>query len=92
MPSAPLTDSPEKPVIHVAKSASSRQAKLALEKAVSVFGRDIAVLNDNGSENLGQSYQYLEQKRHHPILCPATPTQRQTLRRKVHRQLPTRMS
>ncbi len=48
-------------VIHVAKSASSRQAKLALEKAVSVFGRDIAVLNDNGSENLGQSYQYLEQ-------------------------------
>lgn len=61
MPSAPLTYSPEKLVIHVAKSASSRQAKLALEKAVSVFGRDIAVLNDNGSENLGQSYQYLEQ-------------------------------
>jgi transposase InsO family protein len=55
----PLT---KESAIHVAKSASSHQAKLALEKVVAIFGRDVAILNDNGSENMGQAWQYLEQQ------------------------------
>jgi transposase InsO family protein len=49
-------------VIHVATSATSRQAMIALAKAHQVFGDSIAILNDNGSENLGKAYAYL--KRH----------------------------
>jgi transposase-like protein len=47
-------------VIHVAKNCSSHQAKLALEKTIAVFGRNISILNDNGSENKGEAWQYLE--------------------------------
>jgi len=50
-------------LIHVAKNASSVQAKLALQKVIARFGRDIAILNDNGSENMGQAWQYLEEQR-----------------------------
>ena len=47
-------------VIHIASSCSSRQGKLAIEKALNVYGKDVAVLNDNGSENLGEMWKYLE--------------------------------
>jgi len=50
-------------LIYVARNASSYQAKLALEKIIARFGRDISILNDNGSENMGQAWQYLEEKR-----------------------------
>lgn len=46
-------------VVHVARSSTSYQAKLALTKATSVFGSDIQILNDNGSENKGEAYKYL---------------------------------
>ena len=47
-------------IIHVASSSSSLQAKLAMEKILDRFGRDICIVNDNGSENLGHTYVYLK--------------------------------
>ena len=47
-------------VIHVATSSTSRQARIALEKVVAVYGNNIVVLNDNGSENLKEAYGYLK--------------------------------
>jgi putative transposase len=49
-------------LIHVARSCSSSQAKLALEKVIATFGKNVSILNDNGSENLGQAWQYLEEQ------------------------------
>jgi transposase InsO family protein len=49
-------------VIHVAKRPSSYHAQVALEKAVDVFGEGIVIVNDNGSENMGRSYEYLKSK------------------------------
>jgi transposase len=49
-------------VIHLARQPSSFQAKLALEKAVTVFGDNITIVNDNGSENYKHAYQYLKQQ------------------------------
>lgn len=47
-------------VIHVGSHPSSYQAKLALQKAVAVFGPDVTILNDNGSENFAHAYRYLQ--------------------------------
>jgi len=47
-------------LIHIASSASSRQARLALEQVLGVFGNDVCVVNDNGSENFGKAYVYLK--------------------------------
>ena len=47
-------------LIHVATTSTSRQARLALEKVVSIFGNNITVLNDNGSENCKEAYAYLK--------------------------------
>lgn len=47
-------------VIHLAGRPSSRQAKHALEKTIAVFGTNICIVNDNGSENLKHAYQYLK--------------------------------
>ena len=49
-------------VIHVAKNPSSYQAKLALDKVTTTFGKDISILNDNGSENMGEAYKYLKEQ------------------------------
>lgn len=46
--------------IHVASSPSSYQARQALQRVVEIFGTDIRILNDNGSENLKHAYQYLK--------------------------------
>lgn len=47
-------------VIHVASRPSSQQAMKALVKTVGVFGSNIAIVNDNGSENLSHAYNYLK--------------------------------
>lgn len=47
-------------VIHLAKQPSSLQAMLALEKAVDIFGKDMVIVNDNGSENHRHAYNYLK--------------------------------
>jgi transposase InsO family protein len=39
-------------VIHAASGPSSRNATAALEKTVGRFGKGIAIVNDNGSENM----------------------------------------
>ena len=47
-------------VIHVATKPSSLQAKLALEQVLAVFGGQVCILNDNGSENFGKALAYLK--------------------------------
>ena len=49
-------------LIHIATTATSLQAKLALQKVVAIFGKDITILNDNVSENMGKAYDYLQQE------------------------------
>lgn len=46
-------------VIHLASRPSSWQARRALEKVLDVFGTDVVIVNDHGSENLGHAYDYL---------------------------------
>jgi transposase InsO family protein len=47
-------------LIHVAARPSSYQAKIALEQVLARFGKDICVVNDNGSENFKHAYDYLK--------------------------------
>jgi transposase InsO family protein len=47
-------------VIHLSRQSSSLQAMLALDKAVKVFGKDLVIVNDNGSENYRHAYNYLK--------------------------------
>jgi transposase InsO family protein len=47
-------------VIHLARQPSSLQAMLALDKAVGIFGRELVIVNDNGSENYRHAYNYLK--------------------------------
>jgi len=49
-------------VIHIARRPSSFQAKLALKNAVEVFGSNVVIVNDNGSENYKHAYEYLKQE------------------------------
>lgn len=48
--------------IHLARRPSSYQAMQALRRAVERFGNDICIINDNGSENFGHTYQYLKEQ------------------------------
>jgi transposase len=47
-------------VIHLSRQPSSFQAMLALGKAVGIFGTDMVIVNDNGSENYRHAYNYLK--------------------------------
>lgn len=47
-------------VIHLSRQPSSFQAMLALTKTVEVFGTDMVIVNDNGSENYRHAYAYLQ--------------------------------
>lgn len=49
-------------VIHLSRQPSSLQAKRALEKAIAVYGSDIVIVNDNGSENYRHAYEYLKKE------------------------------
>lgn len=46
--------------IHVANQPSSFQAMLALQETLNIFGTDVCIVNDNGSENYKHAYQYLK--------------------------------
>lgn len=60
--------------IHVASNISSAQAVRAWEKLCTQMGTPKAILNDNGSENLGQFTRMLEeQKIDHYFARPRTP-------------------
>lgn len=50
-------------VVHCSSTCTSAQAKLAIEKALDVFGKQVVVVNDNGSENLGKMWDYLEDEK-----------------------------
>ena len=47
-------------LIHVASQSSSYQAMLALRATLDVFGKDVCIVNDNGSENYKYAYAYLK--------------------------------
>lgn len=47
-------------VIHLSRQPSSYQAMIALTKTVEVFGEDMVIVNDNGSENYKHAYNYLQ--------------------------------
>jgi putative transposase len=49
-------------VIHLARRPSSLQAKEALRKAIAIFGREVVIVNDNGSENGKYAYEYLRRE------------------------------
>ncbi len=46
--------------IHLANQPSSYQAMLALQATISIFGDDVCIVNDNGSENYKHAYSYLK--------------------------------
>jgi transposase InsO family protein len=46
--------------IHIASTPSSFQAMLALQSVLVIFGDDVSIVNDNGSENYKYAYQYLK--------------------------------
>lgn len=46
--------------IHVANQPSSYQAMLALQATLNVFGCDVCIVNDNGSENYKHAYEFLK--------------------------------
>jgi transposase InsO family protein len=47
-------------LIHLSRQPSSYQAMLALQKALELFGKDLVIVNDNGSENYKHAYSYLK--------------------------------
>lgn len=49
-------------VIHVAKRPSSYNARIAMEKVLATYGTDVAIINDNGSENMKHTYDYLKEQ------------------------------
>lgn len=48
--------------IHVANQPSSFQAMLALRATIDIFGKDVCIVNDNGSENYKHAWQYLKEQ------------------------------
>lgn len=49
-------------VVHLGGQPSSWQAKRALQKVIAVYGNDVVIVNDNGSENYRHAYEYLKQE------------------------------
>lgn len=47
-------------LIHIASQPSSYQAMLALQATLDIFGKDVCIVNDNGSENYKYAYTYLK--------------------------------
>lgn len=47
-------------VIHVGGTATASQARTALQKTLAIFGKQVAIVNDNGSENLASAQEYLK--------------------------------
>ena len=47
-------------MIHLAIRPNGFQAMVALEKAVEVFGKDMVIVNDIGSDNYSHAYSYLK--------------------------------
>jgi putative transposase len=46
-------------VLRIGTTPSSLNSKAALEEVIARYGKDIMVLNDNGSENMGKAEEYL---------------------------------
>lgn len=51
-----------RPVVHVSSSCSSAAGKTALQKIRQRFTKDIIIINDNGSENMGKAEQWLKEE------------------------------
>ena len=50
------------PLVHISSSCKSSAAKIAIEKVIERYGEGITILNDNGSENLGEMRDYLKER------------------------------
>jgi putative transposase len=50
-------------VIHLSRQPSSLKAMVALQKVITVYGKDVCIVNDNGSENYRHAYNYLKSHR-----------------------------
>lgn len=50
-------------MIHITGTPSSIQATIALQKAIKKFGKDICIVNDNGSENMGKAEEWLKENK-----------------------------
>ena len=48
--------------LHLSRTSTSHQAKIALEDTITIYGKSIVILNDNGSENKGEAWNYLEEQ------------------------------
>ena len=48
-------------VVHICSSPSSRNNVEAIKKIVAKFGKDITIVNDNGSENMGEAEAFLKE-------------------------------
>lgn len=49
-------------MIHISSRPNANNARVAIERVLDYFGRDIVILNDNGSENMGRVYDYLREQ------------------------------
>jgi hypothetical protein len=56
-------------VVHTANTCSSKSALVAVKKAVRVFGDDITIICDNGSENMKLVYAWLEKMAIMQLFC-----------------------
>lgn len=48
-------------IVHICSSPSSHNAIVALNKIVNKFGNKITIVNDNGSENMGEAEEWLKE-------------------------------
>lgn len=48
--------------LHIANQPSSYQAMLALQATLNIFGKDVCIVNDNGSENYKHAYEFLKEQ------------------------------
>lgn len=58
-----------RPVVHVSSSCSSAAGKTALQKIRQRFTKDIIIINDNGSENMGKAEQWLKEEKMTQYWC-----------------------
>lgn len=60
-----------RPEVHISSSCSSTAGKTALQKIKQRFGKNIIIVNDNGSENMGEAEQWLAEQRITQYWCQA---------------------
>ena len=60
-----------RPEVHISSSCSSLAGKTALQKITQRFGKHISIVNDNGSENMGEAERWLSDENIRQYWCRA---------------------